>query len=200
MGSDQPTGRARSKPVPSKLKRLAEERARAAGELEVHLIAHKAVERSYLKLQAKFQIAQNRFAESEKQRALLEVQVASLDEQIKAVAPGVNPICIDPIRANKGKYSAHGSLRAFLLKTLQDRTPAYVPTPELSQLAIEAFGLTFTHSELRRLWGGRSMVGALHWLEREGQIERNPSMHKSANGPTNSWRHKIETSLLLSDL
>lgn len=92
MGSAQPIERPRSKPVASKLKRLAEVRARAADELEVHLIAHKAVERSYLKLQAKLRQAQDRFTESEKQRDLLINQVTSLDKRIKAVDPDVNPV------------------------------------------------------------------------------------------------------------
>lgn len=96
MGSDQTTGeRPQRKSVSSKLKRLAEDRARAAGELEVHLIAHKAIERAYVKQQAKLQLAKDKLLPSEKQRALLVGQLASFDEKIKAIDPKVNPRSID---------------------------------------------------------------------------------------------------------
>jgi len=200
MSDDASKGNTKKRQIPTKLKQLAEIRARAAGELEVCLIAHKAVASSLKRQQARLKLTEEEFNESEKQRTLLTDRISVIDTQIKEFAPNVNPENIAPIRATKGKYSAYGTLRAFILITLKVHAPKYIPSSELSQIAINAFNLKFASVALCKRWRDTSMITTLHGLERDGLIERNPIMGKGKTGPTNSWRIKIETPMRLSDL
>lgn len=186
--------------IPSKLKRLAEIRARAAGEIEIHLDAHRDVVSAYERLKQKLSLVEAKLEASEKYRLELAEKLAAIDADIRKIAPGLKPSSIGAIRASKGKYHAHGTLRQFLLSVLTECAPEYVPTFELTTLAIVVFSLKFGNSALRKSWASRSLFGALYKLQNDGLIEKGPMQKKPKSGPSNTWRIKTETSIRLSDL
>lgn len=96
------------KRVPTKLKQLAESRARVAGELIKcnRLLDPLAEQVSSLKRQ--LIPAEERLEQLEKQMANAAVKLASIDEAILKIAPTVNP---------KKKYSAYRCLEKQVRKT-----------------------------------------------------------------------------------
>lgn len=201
MASDKPESRSpKHRRVSSKLKQLAEVRARAAGEIEIHLIGHRDVVRIYERQKQMLSLAEQNFKISEKFRIQLVDKLAAIDADILKVAPGFKPDAIEPIRASKGRYLEYGTLGNYLHSVLTKRAPEYVSTSELATLATETFSLKFSNAERRNTWSSSSLVGALQRLEVAGLVERGPKQKNPKAGPTNIWRLKIELPMCLSDL
>jgi len=185
--------------VPTKLKRLAEERARVAGELEVSLTAVKMAEATCLKLQAEVRVADETFQIIRRQHQGIAQRLAALDEQLNQVAPSVRPELIAPIRAIKGKFKAYRNLRSYLLEKLTECSPHYISTSELGKMAVDTFAFTFPNANLRNEWKD-SVYGALRNLAIDGLIEKGAKIPCKGTGPSVTWRLKIDSPLHLSDL
>ena len=158
--------------VPTKLKQLAEKRARVSGELE----AERPVNQSYLgdvtALKEKLRVATAIFDKSNARFTRLQDQLAKIDADIIAIAPSVNPAAIPTIRAWSGRYGKRGALRDFLMDTLTQRYPDFVDTTELSKLVIARFTMTFESPRDRMKWYDSSFRNALKVLAKNSLIER----------------------------
>jgi len=185
--------------VPTKLKRLAEERARVAGELEVSLKAVNMAEATCLRLQAEVRVADETFQIIHRQYQGIAQRLAALDEHINQVAPSVRPESIAPIRAIKGKFKTYGNLRTYLLEKLTECSPNYISTSELGRMAVDAFAFTFPNANLRNEWKD-SVYGALRNLAIDGLIEKGAKIPCKGTGPSVTWRLKTFDELRLGDL
>jgi hypothetical protein len=177
------------KNIPTTLKRLAEKRARVAGELQnteqvvVQMTSDIAtLNQKLVKVQILLEMAENHRAE------LIE-DLSTVDRYITNFDKNVKPERIGPIRAWKGKYGKRGTLRQFLIDTIQSRAPEFVPTTELSRLAILEFSLSFAHRDLLATWHANCLRGALKILVTQGYIERSHEVVRSSN-EFGSWRWK----------
>ena len=188
------------KKVPTILKQLAERKARLAGELNTcNLMAEPlAIEITYLKARLNTTEVLLQASVTKKERLLKEL--AEIDKNIVDVWPSVNPNAIDPIQAWKGKYGKRGALKNFVYETLKSRSPAFVPTNEISVLAIIEFSLVFENASIRKHWYKDSLRGALVALFKGGIIEKGTLQISSVSGTVGSWRLKQESQPTLAAL
>lgn len=143
--------------VPTKLKKLAETRARLSGLLDVRGPLNQAYLDEVSVLNEKLRVATSVFEKSDQQLTHLKADLAKVDEAIAAIAPTVKPASIKPIRAWSGQYGRRGALRDFLLEALTVRYPEFLSTPDLANLTITAFSLTFESKREPRAWYDNSL-------------------------------------------
>ncbi len=177
------------KKTPSALKWLAEKRARVAGELVSSNQICDIINEDIAALNQELSKLDELRVVAESQRDVILANLAALDSTVTLYDANIKPSSIEPIHAWQGRYETRGSLRDFLVKTLQDRAPEFVTTTELTTLAMVTFSLVFTHPSQRRAWYKNSLRGALKVLASQGHLERtqDPSV---CSGVVGSWRWK----------
>jgi hypothetical protein len=157
---------AKMKKTPSYLKGLAEDRARAAGDVE-----------RYVK------IAKDVADALEAARATL----AACDLLIRRIDARLNPEDIEPIRVKKYYGGCRGKLRRTVEDILKTVAPGTVTTTEISIEIQVRFGFTFETSEARTHWQNNSIGRLLRTLFEEDLVERlhNPRCNTEEGG---RWR------------
>jgi len=162
---------AKMKKTPSYLKGLAEDRARAAGDVE-----------RYVK------IAKDVADALETARATL----AACDLLIRRIDGRLNPDEIPPIRAHKYYGGARGKLRDSVVGILKTVAPGTVTTTEISIEIQVRYGLTFETSWERTYWQCNSIGRLLRKLFDQGLVDRlhNP---KSLTEEGGRWRWKTDS-------
>jgi hypothetical protein len=162
---------AEMKKTPSYLKGLAEDRARAAGDVE-----------RYVK------IAKDVSDALEAARATL----AACDLLIRRIDARLNPEDIPLIRVNRCYGGARGKLRATVADILKTAAPRPVTTIEIGVEIQVRFGLVFETSEARSDWQNNSIGRLLRDLLDNGLVERlhDPKCNAQAGG---RWRWKTDS-------
>lgn len=153
------------KKVPSYLKGLAEDRARAAGEI--------------LRLeQLQAEIAE-RMAKAQETRDACDVLIKKFDARLE-------PELIEPIRAWQGRYGKRGALIGAIRRNLEEAYPQPVTTQELSLSLRLEFGLDFETAAEAKNWQDHSLRNRLLEMVKAGQVER---LHeKSLSAKMGIWR------------
>ena len=159
------------KKTPSYLKGLAEERARAAGDVE-----------RYVKIAKDVADALDTARET----------LAACDLLIRRIDARLNPEDIPPIRVNKYYGGASGKLRNTVEDILKKVAPGTVTTTDISIEIQVCFGLTFETSEARTHWQNNSIGRLLRKLFDHGLVERlhNPRRNTEEGG---RWRWKTDS-------
>jgi hypothetical protein len=154
------------KKTPAYLKGLAEDRARAAGDVE-----------RYVK------IAKDVADALEAARATL----AACDLLIRRIDARLNPEDIPPIHVQRHYGGAFGKLRSTVVDILKTVAPGTVTTTEISIEIQVRYGLTFETSEARTHWQNNSIGRLLRNLFGQGLVERlhNPRCNTEEGG---RWR------------
>ena len=187
------------KKIPTKLKQLAERRARLIGELNASVMTEKYSDQiAILKLQLK-NMEELFLASAAKKERLLN-ELAAIDKQFLDAYPTVNTGSIEPIVAWKGRYGKRGALNKFVLETLKSYAPAFVPTTKLAELAMIEFSLVFENSAARRHWYDNSFRGALRKMLMRGLVEQSEEPLSAVHQGLNHWRLKVEQSPTLASL
>lgn len=187
------------KMISSTLKRLAEKRARIAGQLENSEQVVALIESDIATLNQKLAKVQILLEMAEHDRACIIEELTTVDLQVTNYDKNIKPERIGSINAWKGKYGKRGTLRHFLIATLRSRAPDFVLTSELSRLAIMEFSLAFAHSGLLAKWHANCLRGALKVLAMQGYIERSHELVRSSN-EFGSWRWKQASQPTLAQL
>jgi hypothetical protein len=156
------------KNVRSYLKGLAENRARAAGDI--------------MRFEAMEKEIATRLAEA---RADLE----SCDRLIKKYDPRLRPELIEPIRVWPHHNAKRGGLRALLLEIVALRAPAEITLTEICYEVEIRWDLTFLTPKDRECWKRGGVARALRSLVTEGRIV---ALHSGRGGESQTqharWR------------
>lgn len=181
--------------TPSYLKGLAENRARADGEV--------------IRLQRLLDDLARAVAEA---RRILSLHESVLAQQAEAIAKRdacdtlicsfdsrLDPSQIAPIHAFKGRYGPRGGLRAAILEILQDAAPDYASTTEISMQVMTRLKLSFPTPAEKSRWVTNSLLCALKDLAEDGLTER---LHDPAAGSNavGRWRLKSAPDGALAEL
>lgn len=164
--------------TPSYLKGLAETRARAAGDV--------------LRYQALLDTVAAKLAEAKSALEACDCLIRRYDERL-------DPTRIPPVRAQKGRYGAHGALRNAILEELQRAAPRDITTTELCLTLETHFGLDFLSGEERTYWQANSLRRELKRLTDRGLVER---LHDplALTGEAGRWRLKSDDAPSLDHL
>ncbi len=188
------------KPVSTKIKQLAEKRARILGrlipieEIETELI--KQVEELSSQL-----IEINRKLELQREQKLpLTVQLQQCDDELAALNPLLDPSKIKAIKASKGRYGNQGMLKATVLDVIEAAGPNYITTPQIMNAVMSKLGLVFASNNDKYKWKESSLTTSIYQLSLSGKIEQGPKRPNTGTSPTNTWRIKTEASIRLIDL
>jgi hypothetical protein len=159
------------KKTPSYLKGLAEDRARAAGDVE-----------RYVK------IAKDVADALEAARSTL----AACDLLIRRIDARLNPEEIPPIRVSKHYGGGRGKLQDAVVDILKTAAPGTVTTTEIGIEIQVRFGLTFETPWERIRWQSNSIGRLLRKLFFQGLVERlhNPRRNTDESG---RWRWKADS-------
>ena len=184
----------------SYLKGLAETRARAAGSLQRLRQLRSEVQRK-LKV-AKADVERYQKMEIELARNLEEARadLKSCDWLIRKFDSRLDPSEIAPIAAWKGRYGKRGALKEAVSRILEDHAPVALAIPDLSNVIILEFQLTFATDKAMKAWAHNTIGGALKALLTEGLVERVESPKTEWGGPTGKWRWKCGPEASLSEL
>lgn len=188
------------KRIPTKLKQLAERKARLSGELNTCNIMAQPLTHEITKLKARLETAQVLLAASVAKKDRLLIELAEIDLEIINFNPNVNPASIESIKAWKGKYGKRGGLKAFVYQALKSRSPSFVSTSDLSKMAIIEFSLVFESAKIRKNWYDDSLRGALAALLKDGLVEKGALQISSLSGTIGNWRLKQESQPTLAEL
>ncbi len=171
--------------TPSYLKGLAEDRARADGEVRrlqglLDELAPKLAEAQ--RLQTLERDISARQAEAQTKRDACDTLIRSFDTRL-------DPEDIEPIRAWKGRYGKRGMLRTTIMQILERVAPAEITTTELRMTLELELQLCFSSQAERNTWSDNSLLSALRNLAKEGLVDRlhDPMDHGSGVG---RWRWK----------
>ena len=191
---------AKPRRVPTKLKQLAEKRARLAGEVELSMASDKPYIDQRDALLEKLSLIEDALAISAQKRDEISTALAVVDEEIVKLSPNTNPSKIQAISGWKDRYGKRGALRHYLVDVLKSYYPEYIESNDLADLAMKNFGLTFaTHSE-KVDWRNTSLRNALLALRSQFLIESIVPPAK-AKGPTKLiWRCKLDRQPTLAEL
>jgi hypothetical protein len=187
------------KNIPTKLKQLAERRARVLGELNSYESLDQLADQIST-LKAQLENLESLFLASTAKKDRLLVKLADIDSEFLKSYPSVKTGSIAPISGWKDKYGKRGSLKKFVYDTLKIRAPAFVPTNELAKLAIIEFSLVFQNSELRVKWYSNSLRGAIKNLSKNGLIEQSEEKRSEKKTGLSHWRLKEESCPTLASL
>lgn len=187
------------KKLSSTLKKLAENRARIAGQLKISEETVALIENDIATLNEKLAKVQSLLAMAENRRARILEELTVVDCAVINYDKNIKPERIGAINAWQGKYGKRGALRQFLQDTLKGRAPDFVPTSELSWLAIMEFSLTFAHKDLMTAWHANCLRGALKVLAAQGCIERSHEIVRPSS-EYGSWRWKQASQPTLAQL
>lgn len=190
----------KKKRVPTKIKRLAEKRARILGrlvpfeEIETELIKQvEALSSQLSEINSKLELQR-------KQKLPLIVQLQQCDDELVALNPLLDPSKIKAIKASKGRYGNHGTLKATVLDVIEAASPNYITTPQIMNAVISKLELVFDSNVDQFKWKDSSLKTSLYKLSLSGKIEQGPKRPNTATSPTNTWRIKTEASIRLIDL
>ena len=187
------------KKVPTKLKQLAERRARVVGELNAAVPLEQLADQIAI---FKLQLADMEsllLVSTNKQERLLK-ELADIDKRFLEEHPTVSTVYIAPIAAWKGKYGKRGELKNFVYDTLKARSPSSVPTNELAILVITKFSLVFADRKARKIWYDHSLRGALDNLLKAGLAEKSENYPCARNKTLGYWKLKQDYQPTLADL
>lgn len=187
------------KRIPTKLKQLAERRARVVGELNAVAPLEQIVDQIAI-LKSQLENMESLFSATTNKKERLLLEMAAIDKKFFESYPTVNTGSIAPIAAWKGKYGKRGSLKNFVYETLKSCSPASIPTNELGKLAIIEFSLVFDNSVARRTWYDNSFRGALRRLSTDGLVEQSQEKTSATHNALNHWRLKQESRPTLASL
>jgi hypothetical protein len=169
------------KKTPAYLKGLAEDRARAAGEV------------------ARYQkIAQDVAQTLEKAQRELD----ALDTVLRRFDPELNPQNIQPIRHNKSYGGGRGYLMATVISILKEAKPNPRSTAEIALEVQLRHQLIFEHPKLRQAWHHNSVAKCLRNLAAAGKVERlyGPSNYTNEAGlwrwPSGGVKESVELEAL----
>jgi hypothetical protein len=150
--------------TPPYLKALAENRARAAGEVRR---SEQVVERAVGRLE------------------IARAYLAKIDGEIRMAERRLNP---DDIKPNSGRrLYRRGELKTAVTEVLKSRAPDTMTTFELAQELEERFHIEFLTYSDQITWRKNSIGGRLRKLCSRGLIER---LHNTANAEVGRWRWK----------
>lgn len=184
------------KRVPTKLKQLAERRARIAGEFDACKKNNGELQAEVAELTRRLRIAESCVEPAIKNLARLTKAMATIDASIVMLNNDVNPGAIQPIYAWKGKYGKRGSLRKYICFELENRYPSYFQTSELAELAIAEFSLTFTSQKERSRFQNKSIGEILRLFTNMGVLERGEDViFRSQSCGTWRWKKHVPQTL-----
>lgn len=135
--------------LPSYLKGLVESRARSAGDIE-------RLEQLRTLLDEELAVARKR-------------QDAA-DILIRDFSPLLDPTAIRSVRAHKGRYGSHGSLKATIREVVQAAAPASLPSMEVAFQVAMRLALQFESVAVHRRWARNSIHAGLKQLSIAGEI------------------------------
>jgi hypothetical protein len=166
------------KKVPSYLKGLAEERARAAAEAQ-------RLDRVLADVTA-------RLAEAK-------LNVAACDRLIRKFDPRLDPTTIPPIRAHKKVQGPRGTLKSVVVEMLRASAPGELTTNEICWELQVRYQLDFETGKERWNWQHGSIGRLLKHLVKEGVVER---LHDplSPIAEVGRWRLKTDAALSVDHL
>ena len=196
----EPKSPVRLKPVPTKLKQLAEKRARLAGEVEQ---SH-AMDRPYIverdALLEKLSSIEETLAISAQKRDVITTALILIDEEIVKLSPNTNPLQIHAIYGWKDRYGKRGALRHYIVDVLKSRHPEYIESSDLADLAMKNFGLTFATDSEKVNWRSISLRNALTALRNQFLIESIVSPATAKLQKRLLWRYKLDHQPTLVEL
>lgn len=188
------------KKVSTKIKQLAEKRARVWGRLlpldGIETELSKKVEQLSLDLK----VALHGLESCRAQKQSLTVELQQCDEALASLDPKIDPSKIEPIQGSKGRYGSHGSLKNAVFNLLEEASPQYLTSTQIADAIIWNLNLVFESDESQYLWKRRSIKNALCSIVNDGNGERG-TLVKGGKGALNTtWRLKSEGPTLLSEL
>jgi hypothetical protein len=187
--------------TPPLLKWLLVERATLAGDIERSKEREASLRRELERaqeLQAHFaqqvELLQSRTALLPLVLADRKKRLAALDSSIAtAYQNRVAPDAAGTVRAFAVEYRTRGSLKALLLKMLQDAAPGSLDTLTIVQRAIDHFGLSFATKAERNAFRGNTVRCQLLKFKEEGLVD---ALHSGKSGQVGVWRWKDSTPTL----
>ncbi|MDO8772050.1 MAG: hypothetical protein Q7K57_25755 [Burkholderiaceae bacterium] len=196
----EPKSPVRRKPVPTKLKRLAERRARLAGLVELSLASDKPYIDELDALLEKLSLLEERLAISALQRNEITTALSALDEEIVKLSPNTDPSKIQAIFGWKDRYGKRGAFRQYILDVLKSHHPEYIGFTDLADLATKKFGLTFATASEKVDWRNKNLRDALKELRNQLLIESIVSPTKAKGQKKLLWRFKLDRQPTLAEL
>jgi hypothetical protein len=196
----EPKSPVRLKPVPTKLKQLAEKRARLAGAMELSLASEKPYIDQLDALLEKLSLIEEKLAVSAQKRNEISTALSALDEKIVKLSPNTNPSQIQAIFGWKDRYGKRGALRQYIIDVLKSHQPEYIGFSDLAELAVKNFGLTFATASEKVDWRNKNLKGALKELRNQLLIESIVSPAKAKGQKRLLWRFKLDRQPTLAEL
>ncbi len=177
----------------SYLKGLAETRARAAGAILRHEQQKTELEALLSQLEADLERYRGMHATVCRRLADSKADLESSDRLILKFDDRLNPEEIEPIRASKGRYGAHGGLREALIGLLKEASPAALSTEQLARIVEINLDLGFASPLERINWVHNSVRGALKKMAGQGRVERLHDLVSGGNMDFGRWRWVDDT-------
>ncbi|MDE2628820.1 MAG: hypothetical protein KGL99_16880 [Burkholderiales bacterium] len=111
------------------------------------------------------------------------------DSLIRAYSSELDPTCILPVRAWRGKYGARGAVTNEIRSFVQAAQPAAVSTAEVTWHLVMKFEMDFINTEARDRWKKTSVRNRLRELAAKGVVERVAGGDDEVEGrQSSSWR------------
>ena len=196
----EPKSPVRLKTIPTKLKQLAEKRARLAGEVELSLATDKPYIDEIDALLEKLSLLEEKLVISALQRNGITTALSALDDEIVKLSPNTDPSKIQAIFGWKDRYGKRGALRQYLVDVLKSHHPEYIGFTDLADLAAKNFSLTFATDSEKVDWRNRNLKGALKELRNQLLIESIVSPAKAKGQKRLLWRFKLDRQPTLAEL
>ena len=184
------------KKTPSALKWLAEKRGRVAHQVQSNASTGALLQEHIESLVMELEAARLQLACIQKRGVQFVAELSALDQTVKIYDETLDPTCIEPIKAWKGRYGERGALRRYLRNALQEASPADLSTAELAFRAMEEFSLEFVNKSERQQWWDNSLRRALGCMHQQGLVEK----AESGLNTFQRWRWKQEQPKTLAEL
>lgn len=131
--------------------------------------------------------------------ANLQTQLEALDSTLALAYSSVRPDSAGAIQCH-GRYGKRGALKAFIVATVQNATPASITTLEIAYSVVGAFGLSFATKVEFQAFTNNSIKRQILLLKKEGLVE---ALHNPIGGAgvgTWRWKTRLPTLVDLSAL
>ena len=153
------------KKLSSVVRQLAERHARLKGELarREQLVADAS---------ARMQRLQRFLADASARVQRLQSEVDATALLLTTIDKRVAPAQIAPVNGVKGRYGAHGGLKAAILKLVEQASPAGIATGALSLLVRHEFDLEFPTCKAAERWFVSSLRPHLRRMVKAGLLEK----------------------------
>lgn len=176
----------RPRKINSRLKQLAETRARAASTIERLEQSISLAERELLVLVARIERVSERKFQMEQGLIHHHNEIRAMDKAILREFPQVNPEKIPPTYGFRSEYGKRGEFINCIRRVLADAGTDGLTLKDIGAQVCEAFSLRHnTHGDFRR-WMKNSLVSALESLRDKGkEVE-----HVKVVGKHPRWRMK----------